>query len=324
MSAATAEGRAQLALAPAWDSSRRTFDGRGPRFPRFERVAALASMPSPWARSLAAEAAKGALIFQDPRDGGFFRAANPDGSPAALEKTAGEQAAALDALCVLEPQAAKRDLDFLEWEFTPKSADGWRGWQSGYALDRRRFTASDGANFERFRVEGWREKGDARLGENAELSRAVLSCAASSPALKSRARRTIARAASDFAKSARTGDPRLLLDDAVALGPALLIVGETKKALDVRRWMEKTLGGGPAYLDRLATGVLPPEADRVADPALNARALAFSRRLAAALPAGPDKRAVTARAATLYTWLSARPESLDPAVWAALAAEEPR
>jgi hypothetical protein len=273
---------------------------------------------------LAAEAAKGALTFQDPRDGGFLRAANPDGTPAALEKTAADQAAALDALCVLAPTAARRELAFIAKDFTPEGSPlRWRGWQAGYALDARRFAASDGANFDRFRAEGWRETGSARLGEDAELSRAVLECPAASPAMKARARRVALRAAADFAEAARARDPRLLLDDAVALGPALLAAGEPGMAREVWRWMERALAEGPAYLDRLATGLLPPEADRIADPGLNARALRFARRLAA-VARGEDRRAASLRAEALYAWLSARPDSLDPAVWAALAAEEPR
>ena len=324
MSAAEAETRAQVALAGSWDASRRTFDGRGPRFPRFERIAALASLKAPWARALAAEAAKGALIFQDPRDGGFFRAANPDGTPAALEKTASGQAAALDALCGLEPRAAGRALAFAEKELAGKAPDAWLGWQAGYAQDSRRFTASDGDEFERFRAEGWRAKGSARPAESAELSRAVLDCAASSPALKSRARGALARDFAAFSKAAAARDPRFLLDDAVALGSALVSAREPKRALAVWNWLEKSLRDGPVYLDRVATGVLPPEADRMPDPALNARALSFLRRLAQALPASPEKASVSRRAGALYTWLSARSEFLDPAVWAASAAQEPR
>ncbi|MDE2511717.1 MAG: hypothetical protein KGL74_11400, partial [Elusimicrobia bacterium] len=314
----------QDALADAWDRSRRTFDRRGPRFPRFERIAALASMKGDWARNLAAEAAKGALIFQDPRDGGFLRVANPDGTPAALEKTAAVQAGALDALCALEPAAARRELAFLDRSFTPRGGPArWRGWESGYALDVKRFTASDGANFDRFRAEGWREVGDGRLGDDAELSRAVLSCAAASPAEKIRARRVILRAAAYFEQAADVHDPRLLLDDAVALGPALLAAGEARRALTVWLWMEKNMADGPAFLDRAATGVLPPEADRMAVPELNARALAFARHLAALLPESAA-RDVRNRAGLLYAWLSGRSSELDPAVWAALAAGAPR
>ncbi|MFI5347602.1 MAG: DUF255 domain-containing protein [Elusimicrobiota bacterium] len=322
--AARAEERALAVLSASWDPTRLTFDRRGPRFPRFERISALSRLRATWAQTLAAQAAKGALVFQDPRDGGFLRAANPDGTPAALEKTAADQAAALDALCVLEPESARRELGFLEKNFTPKGApERWRGWQAGFALDAKRFAASDGPNFERFVTLGWRESGSARLGDDAELSRAVLDCAASSPAMKARSRRVILRAFTDFGKAARTHDPRLLLDDAVALGQALLAAGETAKALEVWRWMERSLAEGPAYLDRVATGILPMEADRIADPALNARALAFTRTLAAALR-GDERKNIHLRAEALYAWLSARPEALDPAVWAALAAEEPR
>jgi hypothetical protein len=320
-----AAARALALLSESWDPARRTFDRRGPRFPRFERVSALESLDAPWARALAREAAKGALIFQDPADGGFLRAANPDGTPAALEKTAAEQAAALNALCAPEPAAAARELAFLGGEFAPQGEpDRWRGWQAGFALDAKRLTASDGPNFARFRAAGWREFGAARLGDDAALSGAVLACAASPEPLKARARRALSRDAASFKSRAAAGDPRLLLDDAVALGPALLAAGRTRDAVAVWRWLEAAQGDGPAYLDRAATGVLPPEADRLADPALNARALEFTRALAAALPAGPDRSAVSKRAEALFFWLSARPDSLDPAVWAALAAREPR
>lgn len=319
MAASEAETRAQAALAPSWSPALRTFDARGPRFPRFERIAALSSLDAPWAKSLAVEASKGALRFQDPRDGGFFRAANPDGSPAALEKTASGQAAALDALCALQPDAARRELSFLEKEFTPKAADRWRGWQAGFALDEKRNIASDGPNFDRYRTEGWRETGESRLADDAELSLAVLHCAVSSPALKNRAKRVVVQAGTRFEKSARSGDPRLLLDDAVAVGPALLAAGNVNGALKVWNWMGTSLDGGTPFLDRTTTGILPPETDRIPDPALNLRALRFARSLAAALPSGKDKDAVAARALALYGWLSARTDSLDPAVWAAVA-----
>ena len=90
-----------------------------------------------------------------------------------------------------------------------------------------------------------------------------------------------------------------------------------------RRLLGGTKAGHGGTLDPLATGLLPPEADRIADPVLNARALGFTLKLAAAL-SGSDRAAAVKRAAGLYAWLSGRTESLDPAVWAALAAEEPR
>ncbi len=323
--AAAADAAAEAALLPSWDAGRRTFDRRGPRFPRFERAAALARLTSPWAKSLAPEAAKGLVPFQDPADGGFRRVLDADGGPAALEKVSADQAGALDALCGPAPESARRLLAFLDKDFTPTGAKaGWRGWLAGYASDAGLGHASDGADFARFAASGLREVGPARLGDDAELARAVLACRAATPAQKVRARATAFAAGAAFARRARAKDPDLLLDDAAPLGDALLAAGETARAADVFRWMEDALGDGPSYVDRLATGLLPPELDRARDPALNARALVFVRRLAAALPAGPDKSAAAKRAEALFFWLAARPGALDPAVWAALAAEEPR
>jgi hypothetical protein len=322
MDAAEAERRAQAALSAQWDASRRTFDRVGPRFPRFERIAALRALKAPWAQDLANEAAKGALIFQDARDGGFRRAANPDGSPAALEVVAADQAASLDALCGAMPDSARKELGFLEKSFTPKPPpSAWRGWQAGYALTEDRHRATDGPAFERLRWDGWRPEGRARLGDDAELSRAVLSCAQSSPKLKAFARTAVARAFGDFGRAAAARDPRLLLDDAVGLGAALLAAGRPEQALSIWRWMDANLAAGPAFFDRIATGVLPPEVDRIADPALNARALVFMRRLLRDQPGGARQNGLVQRNKELYAWLSAHADSLDPAVWAALAAE---
>ncbi|OYW00963.1 MAG: hypothetical protein B7Z61_12895, partial [Acidobacteria bacterium 37-71-11] len=156
----------------------------GPRFPRFERIAALRELKAPWARDLALAAAKGALLFADPQDGGFRRAVNPDGSPAALEEVAGDQAASLDALCGLMPGPARKELAFLRKSFAPKPPPAWRGWRAGYALSPDRHRASNGPDFERWRWDGWRPEGRARLGDDADLSRAVLSCAQASIAQK--------------------------------------------------------------------------------------------------------------------------------------------
>ncbi len=324
MDAAEAERRAQAVLYGEWDASRRTFDRLGPRFPRFERIAALRALRAPWAQDLAQEAAKGALLFQDPKDGGFRRAANPDGSPAALEVTAADQAASLDALCGAMPDSARRELGFLEKSFTPKATPSfaWRGWQAGYDLDEARHQASDGPDFEPFLVDGWRPEGRGRLGEDADLSRAVLSCAQASAAQKAFAKKAVERARNDFGKGAVAHDPRLLLDDAVGLGGALLAAGRPEDALSIWRWMDANLASGPAFLDRVATGTLPPEMDRIADPALNARALVFMRRLLKDQPGAARQCGLVKRGKDLYAWLSARSDSLDPAVWAALAAEE--
>jgi hypothetical protein len=319
MTAADAERRAQLALLARWDPARRTFDRAGPRFPRFERIAALRALKAPWARDLASEAVKGALIFADPKEWGFRRAANPDGSPAAREKLAEVQASALDALCGASPYAARRELEFLDKSFSSKTPAAWRGWQAGYALSPDRRQASDGPAFERWREDGRRESGRARLGDDATLSRAVLDCADASPVQKAFARRAVERAWIDFGRAALKNDPRLLLDDAAGLGAALLAAGRTRDAASIASWMAQFLAAGPAYLDRTATGVLPAEIDRVVDPALNARALVFLRRLARAEPAGAARSDAERRAHELFAWLSVRFESLDPAVWAALA-----
>jgi hypothetical protein len=324
MDAAEAERRAQAALFAQWDASRRTFDRAGPRFPRFERIAALRALKASWAGELAAEAAKGSLIFQEPKDGGFRRAANPDGSPAALEIVASDQAASLDALCGAMPDSARKELGFLEKSFSTKTPPSWAGWQAGFALNADRSRASDGADFESLRSSGGRPEGRARLGDGAELSRAVLSCAQATPEQKAFARRALERAWTDFGRAAIGRSPRLLLDDAVGLGGALLADGRPERALSVWRWMDENLASGPAFLDRPATGVLPPDMDRVADPALNARALAFMIRLLRDQPGAARQNGLAQRNKDLHAWLSARSGSLDPAVWAALAADAGR
>src|SRR5208282_5835408 len=108
-------------------------------------------------------------------------------------------------------------------------------------------------------------------------------------------------------------DPRLLLDDALGVGGALLAAGRASDAERVRAWLEANLADGPRYLDRLATGILPREADRIADPALNARACVFLDRLAAALPPGASRDEARSRASALRGWLAARADALDPA-----------
>lgn len=319
---AAVDQRALDALRLSWDPARRTFDRSGPRFPRFERIAALRGLRAGWAPSLAEEAAKGALIFRDPVDGGFVRSANPDGTPAAREIVASDQAASLEALCGLLPGAARKELRFLDGSFS-SAGPWWRGWDAGWAATVGGDLASDGPAFERLSRKG-RPWGAASLGESADLSRAVLDCAEASAAQKTKARRILARARAEFDSRVRSRDLRLLLDDAVPLGEALLADGDARGALVVWRWIETNLADGPEYVDRLPTGVLPPELDRLPDAALNGRALRFSRKLAAALPAGGDAVAASKRAEALFFWLSARPETLDAAVWARLVAEEPR
>jgi hypothetical protein len=321
--AASAASRARVMLLEQWDASRRTFDRQGPRFPRLERIAALRAIPEPWARELSLEAAKGALTFQDPKDGGFHRAANPDGTPAALEKVASDQAAALDALCGALPEAARGQLRFLDKSFTPKDPPaGWLGWQAGFALSEDRRAATDGPQFDSWRWNGWWPGGRGRLADDAELSRAVLDCAEASPAQKARARKVSDRTWDDFNKRVLK-DPRLLLNDAVAVAGAMTAAGRTDHALSLWRWMDEFLSDGPAFYDRRATGVLPPEMDRLADPALNARALALARRLMSADRAGARAADVPRREKALRAWLALRSDSIDPAVWAALAGDPP-
>jgi hypothetical protein len=325
MDAAEAERRAQSALFSQWDAARRTFDRLGPRFPRFERIAALRALKAPWAKDMASEAAKGSLLFEDPKDGGFRRALNPDGSPAALEIVANDQAASLDALCGAMPASARKELAFLIKAFVPKPPPfAWRGWQAGYALTEDRHRASDGPDFDKLSWEGWRPVGRARLADDGELSRAVLSCAEASASQKSYAKKVLARAWNEFGHAAVAHDKRLLLDDALGLGGALLAAGRPADALSVWRWMDANLADGPAYYDRATTSVLPAEMDRVAYAGLNARALTFMRRLLRDQPGAARQCGLPRRDKQLYAWLSARSESLDPAVWAALAAQEPR
>ncbi|HEX4048556.1 MAG TPA: DUF255 domain-containing protein [Elusimicrobiota bacterium] len=321
---AAAAARARDVLLAQWDPARSTFDRVGARFPRFDRVAALRRVGAPWASDLALEAAKGDLIFSDPESGGFRRAANPDGTIAALEIVAPVQAQSLDALCGLLPAAAGKELAFLDKSFRPKPPPAWRGWLAGYALSPDRHEASDGPDFERWRADGWLAEGGARVGEDADLSRAVLSCAQASAAEKAFARKALDRAWTEFGHAALRHDPRLLLDDALSMGEALLADQRPDRALSVWRWMDANLADGPAFYDRVPTGVLPPEMDQVAYPELNARALAFARELLRDEPVGARQNGLVKRGPALYAWLSARSSALDPAVWAALAAAETR
>lgn len=311
VSSEAAELSARTALLSAWDAKRGTFDARGPRFPRWERIVALRALKKPWADALSLEAAKAGDAFADASDGGLVRALTPDGVPAARERVAGDQASALRALCGLRADAAKRELEFLASSFESKGPTSWRGWQAGYALAADRKTAADGADFPTVREDGWWPMGAATPAEDAALSAAVLACPEASPILKTRARATIARL--------RDGAG---LEEAVAVGAARLAAGDRVGAL--RSWKTlAALADGPAYRDRAADGVLPPETDRLLDAELNARALAFLEDLSAAAPAGKEKDAIAARARTVASWLSARSERLDPAVWAALAARVP-
>ncbi len=312
---------ARTALSASWDPQRRTFDQHGPRYPRFERIRALQQLPFPWARELSPEATKGLLIFQDPKDGGFWRSANPDGTPAALEKRSVEQAGAMDALCGAHPQEAQRLLGFLDREFRSNQFGGWKGWLSGWAFDPENYRATDGDEFDSFVLSGMREFGRARIGETAELSRAVLSCGAASLRQKRYAKTALQTAFTAFNVAAHRGDPRLLLDDAVALGTAALATGKIKEAIKIFRWMEANLAVGPAYLDRIATGVLPPVFDRIPDPTLNARAWSFVHHLTETLPLGSDRRLALERKHSLLGWLSAQAGTLDPAVWTLLTGE---
>jgi hypothetical protein len=314
-----AEGRALQLLLGSWNLKRRSFDAEGPRFPRFERVAALSALNADWARELGAQAAAGDLLFLDPRDGGAVRSLGPGGDLLAREQTAGEQAAALDALCAGDEGAAKRVLGFVAGPLAPKDAPPrYAGWLGGYALTKKFFEATDGADFDAVARDGWRPVGAARLGDEGELARAVLSCREASAADRARARAVARRAGRDFDARARVKDARLLLDDALGVGGALVAAGRATDADRVRRYMEENFADGACYLDRRATGVLPPETDRLADPELNARALEFLRRVAAALPAGAERDAVVRRQESLLRWLAARADALDPAVWAAL------
>ena len=323
MDAAEAERRAQSALLAQWDPQRRTFDREGPRFPRFERIAALKSLSAPWAKDLALEAAKGALIFQDPKDGGFRRAANPDGSPAALEITAADQAASLDALCGLLPDAARKELSFLDKRFKPKNKPSdWRGWIAGYALSPDRHRASDGAEFPSWSVDGWLPEGSPRIADDANLSRAVLACAEANAGQKAFANKALDRAWDQFGKQALKKDPRLLMDDAVALAEAELVRYKPERAISMWRWMDYFLAAqDPVVYDRAATGVLPPDMDRVVVPALQARLLAVMDRTLVDDPLEARQCSFQKRRKALDAWLSTRSDSLDPAVWAALAAQ---
>jgi hypothetical protein len=316
-----AEAEALRRLLPDWDPQRRTFDREGPRFPRFERVAALARLKAGWARDLAAQAARGDWLFLDPRDGGARRSAGPDGETTARERTAAGQAAALDAFCALQPAAARRVLAYVSATLTPRGAPArYLGWEGGYALTKNFFEATDGADLDATARTGWRPVGAARLGDEAELARAVLDCRLADRAARAHAQAVAGRAYRDFTAAARLRDLRLLLDDALGVGNALLAAGRSSDAEKVFRYLDGAFGQGACYLDRRPTGVLPPETDQIADPELNARALAFLERLESSLPSGPARDSARARAVALEGWLAARTDELDPAVWAALVA----
>lgn len=260
----------------------------GPRFARWRRIALLRKHDPESARRLAREA----LALQDPDRGGFRRYAHGPGWQDPEDEYALEdQADAVRALAPLEPEAAARAAAFVEklWA-DPKG--GWR--------------ASDG---------------DPRVftGPSARFAAALLESGRS----KARALRALDRAWS----RARRGDVFArelggeggvsgLLEDSLAMIDAELAAGRLEKAAQAALGAERAFldeASGALY-DRVAPGELPPELDRVLDPALNFEA----RRLFAALgerlaPGDPRRERFRARAAALAPWLLARAPWLDPA-----------
>jgi hypothetical protein len=282
-------------LSVRWNAGRRSFDGDGPRFAHWDTIAALSRLHQDWSDALAREAAKGALALSDPRGGGMRRAAAPDGSVVAFEKTADDQAAALGALCELDPGAARGLLNFIRATMsTQSSSPRYVGWLSGY----------DDA------------MGDARPSDEAQVARAVLSCPEAAVADSAFARK-VARRLHDAA-------PGKLLQDEANLGRALVAAGDVRGAETVFLRLENHFSAGAAYFDRLTTGELPPALDRMTDALQNATAFRFLAELSRALPRGARRTSVCARAERLRGWLAATSDALDPAVWAELASVEIR
>jgi hypothetical protein len=308
-----AAAAAAIFLKSHWNSDQRRFESEGVRFPYFERLRALSSLPDPWALNMVSDVVKGTIIFQDPADGGFRRMLAGDSTPIALEKVASIQADALDALCLLSPTSARKTLHFLDHQMK-SDKDGWYGWIAGYSIDSKTHRASDRVSVEE-KME--RVTGTARLGDLANLARAVYQCSASSEGQKGFAKKVVARQLQLFSELSQHNASALLLDDATAVGEAALSVGQPGAALSVWEWMEARLGDGPVYFDRPQAENLPRYFGRMFYPELNLRALRLIKRLK--VNSGHDQQVrLQRRENNLKSWLSARQESLDPVVWSAL------
>lgn len=100
---------------------------------------------------------------------------------------------------------------------------------------------------------------------------------------------------------------------------------QIKRAVEIVRWVESNLMNeqSGALYDRIATGELPPELDRLLLPQPNLQALAVYQRLVSDLPVGdPMRERLKARCRGLSQWLWPRRQSLASAELAVLAADD--
>lgn len=346
------------ALAQARRELEEDFDGAtggfgpaaGPRFPRFDRVSWLASLPSrPWAQALAERAAAGSLRLQDPVWGAFFRYADgPGWSGPETEVRLKDQADAVAALGSLQPKAAARAVGFVD-RFLADPAGGYYSSLSpdvevspSEVMEGRAYYAKS----ESARRKVGLPRVDRRVffASSARMAAAVLAAppAVAGPAARAQALRTARRlwesgvtkgqAWRELPWSAQNGLPLAgLLDDQLAgidlftaafqsgAGPQWRARAKAMAEATERELMDEKSG---ALLDRPVQGELPAELDRAAFPDLEFAAWRTYGRLAAALPLDDPWRArLRARRAALAGWLWGRASRLDAAQRALLAQE---
>ncbi len=332
-------------IAALWSPASET-DASIPLFPFFERISLLEKTTYPWARDMAREGAAAALRLEDPQWGGFYRyARGPGWTHPATGKRLEEQAWAVEALAPVDPQAAERTVAYVD-EFL---ADPRGGYASSQAADLEEpggvllkgsyyFSLPD-----KRRCALGLPRVDRRLfaADNGLMAQAVLdNRAIAGPRAVRQAERTLDRWWREGIKNGcarhELAQPHGLscdLADETNLGLAFLSEygasgspAALARALALAQGMEKNLAvlHGAALRDRPASKGAAKTSLSILDPALNAWAAIFYRRLAAILPAGAAKREFDARAQSLRLWAGRRGEDLDPALDAFLAAEARR
>lgn len=183
-------GGMKQAVATAETEGRRPWRTTGPR-------PADAPYFPPWAE-LDAQGLPKALKLEDPVWGGFYRyASDAAGEWPEYERLLSDQAAAVGALCRLDPAAARRTLAFVE-RFLALPAGGYAAsldsevvLADGRVMDGRAYFRLDDARRRAFGL----PKTDGRIfaRPNRAMAEATLACAAATDAQKERARLTLRR-----------------------------------------------------------------------------------------------------------------------------------
>ena len=329
----------QRRLAAVWNPAAEGA-GRAPIFPFFERIRLLEQIPSPWAQDLARQGARAALHLEDPQWGGFYRyVRGPGWSHPSTGKRLLEQAWALAALAPLNPEAAARTAAYVD-KFLAVPKGGYAASQAADLEEPGGVLLEGGYYFslpdKRRRALGV-PRADARLfaSANGLMARAVLdNRPIAGPTATRQAEKTLDRWWSEGTKNGcvrheLTSSEGLscFLPDQTELGLAFLAAyaarrrpQDIKRALALAQAMIKNLADPKtgALRDKPVSTV-PAEAP-VFDPALNARAFVFYRRLAGALPKGSARRKWNRKAAHLELWLEREEGRMDPALAVFLAA----